>query len=289
MTEALEEYRVRWPLKEYHTSGGNTIKYRWHKNDGSDKVLVLLIGTIGNSDAFHEIFSIFAEDYSVLTFDYPEELEHNSQIADAAAELIGSLCEKAWLLGQSLGGFVAQIITKRHPDLVEGLVLSNTASLAKDMSPAAFSSLGEQITAQSINQKLVSIAPMDLIKRRLTTVDPKLEASFTESQKARSEAFSQLTMDTLTRERLRHSLTMVTDLPMQFGMLPEDFAFLEGRVLLLLSPDDTMFFSEDCRKALIELMPSPAVDRSLTGGHLAIFLDPEAYASKVSAFIKGAS
>ena len=31
-------------------------------------------------------------------------------------------------MGQSLGGVVAQVIASRHPEVVEGLVLSNTCS-----------------------------------------------------------------------------------------------------------------------------------------------------------------
>ena len=285
MTVTLEEYRAKWPFQTFVTAEGTEIRYRRHENPKSDKVLVLLIGTIGNSDAFYEIFGTFAEDYSVLTLDYPEELEHNSQIADAIAELIESLGLRVWLLGQSLGGFVAQIIAKRHPDIVEGLVLSNTASLAKDMSPEAFRFLGDMIMSQSINRRIVSVAPVEFIKKKLTAVDPELEASFSPEQKLRSDAFAQLTMDTLTKERLRHSLTMLVDLPKQYGMLPEDFARFEGRVLLFFSPDDTMF-SAECRDALVNLMPSPVVDHSLTGGHLAIFLDPGRYAERVSEFIK---
>ncbi len=272
---------------EFTAPAGGVIKYRWHKNPASDKTLVLLIGTIGNSDAFWKHFGILAEKYSVLTFDYPEEIEHNNQIADCIAQLIRSLGGKVWLLGQSLGGFMAQIIAQRHPGIVEGLVLSNTACLAKDMKPAAVLALNDLIAAQSINQKLVSIAPMDIIKKKLLTVDTKLYESFTDSQKEHSDAFSELTEQTLTRGRIKHSLTMLVDLPKQFGMVPDEFAYLEGRVLLLLSPDDTMF-SEDCRDELIELMPSPAVDRSLTGGHLAMFLEPEEYAAKVSEFIESA-
>ena len=284
MSITIEEYRRMWPVREYEAPSGGVVKYRWHENKDSDTAVALLIGTIGNSDAFCEHFGLLAEKYSVLTFDYPEEIERNNQIADCLSELIGSLCGRAWLLGQSLGGFMAQIIAQRHKDIVEGLVLSNTACLAKDMDPAAVLALHRLTEAQNVNLKLVSIAPMDLIKKKLLAVDSALFESFSESQRAHSEAFSELTSRTLTKDRLKHSLTMVVDLPKQFGMVPEDFAYLKGRVLLLLSPDDTLF-GEECRAELVKLMPSPIVDSSLNGGHLAIFLQPEEYCAKVSEFI----
>ena len=284
MSITVEEYRRMWPAREFEAPSGGVIRYRWHENKDSDTAVALLIGTIGNSDAFYEHFGILAEKYSVLTFDYPEEIEHNNQIADCLSELIESLCGKAWLLGQSLGGFMSQIIAQRHRDVVDGLVLSNTACLARDMDPAAVLALHRLTEAQNVNLKLVSIAPMELIKRKLLAVDSSLYESLSDSQKAHSEAFSRLTSETLTKERLKHSLTMLVDLPKQFGMGPEEFAFLEGRVLLLLSADDTLF-SKECRAELVRLMPSPAVDSSLTGGHLAIFLQPEVYCAKVSEFI----
>ena len=54
------------------------------------------------------------------------------------AELLSKLNVKAWLVGQSLGRVVAQIIAKNHPEVVAGLVLSNTCSLAKDMGDEAY-------------------------------------------------------------------------------------------------------------------------------------------------------
>ena len=49
------------------------------------------------------------------------------------SELLHCLKEKVWLIGQSLGGIVAQIIAVHHAEVVEGLVLSNTCSLSKAM------------------------------------------------------------------------------------------------------------------------------------------------------------
>lgn len=76
---------------------------------------MLLTGGIGLSDLFYKHFDRFARDFSVLTFDYQLPFENNAQFADAVAELLGHLEERAWLVGQSLGGVVAQIIARRHP------------------------------------------------------------------------------------------------------------------------------------------------------------------------------
>ena len=88
----------------------------------------------------------------------------------------------------------------------------------------------------------------------------------------------------LTRQYLRHMLGLLSDLPSYYGMVPAQFEYLRGRVLLIFSPDDTMF-TEACRASLVFLMPKPAVDRSFSGGHMAIFLDPQKYSETVISFI----
>ena len=70
------------------------------------------------------------------------------------AELLQRHGERAWLVGQSLGGVVAQIIAARHPEVVEGLVLSNTCSLARDMGDEAYSHLKKMMEGQKKSKKL---------------------------------------------------------------------------------------------------------------------------------------
>ena len=64
----------------------------------------------------------------------------------------------------------------------------------------------------------------------------------------------------------------------------QHFAPWEGRVLLILSEDDTTF-TPACREDLIALMPSPTVVTDLTGGHLALMVRLEQYADLVTKFI----
>ena len=88
----------------------------------------MLTGGIGLSDLFYLHFERFAKDFSVITFDYQIQFENNAEFAAAVAELLKKLDEKVWLVGQSLGGIVAQIIAKNYPGIIEGIVHSNTCS-----------------------------------------------------------------------------------------------------------------------------------------------------------------
>lgn len=137
----LAEFRRAYPETTFTVSSGKPFVYRYYKNPQAKATLVLLTGGIGLSDLFYKHFARFARDFSVLTFDYQLPFENNAQFADAVAELLTHLKEKAWLVGQSLGGVVAQVIAQRHPEVVAGLALSNTCSLSGSMSEEGYRDL----------------------------------------------------------------------------------------------------------------------------------------------------
>ena len=91
-------------------------------------------------------------------------------------------------------------------------------------------------------------------------------------------------MDLLTKPYEQHMIDFLCDAEHYFGMTRNDFAPWEGRVLLILSEDDTTF-TPACREDLIALMPSPTVVTDLTGGHLALMVRLEQYADLVTKFI----
>lgn len=95
----------------------------------------------------------------MLTFDYQIQLADNSEFADAVEELLCHLKEKVWLVGQSLGGVVAQVIAARHPEVVDGLVLSNTCSLSGSMSETGYHDLMKIIEGQRKFKKWLAVLP----------------------------------------------------------------------------------------------------------------------------------
>ena len=144
----LAEFRWTYPTATFTVSSGKTFTYRYYQNPQAKATLVLLTGGIGLSDLFYKHFARFAGDFSVLTFDYQLPFRDNGEFADAVAELLLHLKEKVWLVGQSLGGVVAQVVASRHPEVVEGLVLSNTCSLSGSMSETGYQDLIKMIESQ---------------------------------------------------------------------------------------------------------------------------------------------
>ena len=155
----LAEFRRTYPTATFTVSGGKPFTYRYYQNPQAKATLVLLMGGIGLSDLFYKHFARFAGDFSVLTFDYQLQFGDNGEFADAVAELLRHLKEKVWLVGQSLGGVVAQVIASRHPEAVEGLVLSNTCLLSGNMSKAGYQDLMKIIESQRKFKKWLAFLP----------------------------------------------------------------------------------------------------------------------------------
>lgn len=282
----LVEFRRAYPAAVFTLSGGKPFTYRYYKNPNAKATLALLTGGIGLSDLFYKHFARFAKDFSVLTFDYQIQFADNGEFADTVAELLRHLKEKAWLVGQSLGGVVAQVIAFRNPEVVEGLVLSNTCSLAKDMGDEASSHLKKMMESQKKSKKLLSVLPFSLFKRLMKwAVMKKKTDGFTPQEKAVMEELCGAMLELLTKPYEYHMIDFLCDAENYFGMTEQDFARWDDKVLLILSEDDTTF-NQACKDALIAIMPHPTVVTNLTGGHLALMVRLERYAELVTEYIR---
>lgn len=281
----LNEFRKLYPVQTVSLSSGKEFTYRYYKNVQAKATVVLLTGGIGLSDLLYRHFDRFAGDFSVLTFDYQVQFEDNGEFAEAVSELLRRLGEKAWLVGQSLGGIVAQIIASRHPESVDGLVLSNTCSLSQSMSRDAYDYLLHMIESQKRFRKLLPVLPFALFKRLMRQAVMKKVEVLTPSERAVMGELCDAMVQLLAKPYERHMIDFLVDAQNYFGMTREDFARWDDRVLLILSEDDATF-SPDCKASLVDIMPNPTVVTDLEGGHLALLVRLERYADLVTGYIR---
>lgn len=281
----IVEFRKKYPTDTLILSSGKSFTYRYYKNSQAKATVVLLTGGIGLSDLFYLHFERFTKDFSVITFDYQICFTDNEEFAQTVSELLHCLKEKVWLIGQSLGGIVAQIIAAHHAEVVEGLVLSNTCSLSKDMSPSAYKHLMNMIKSQKNFKRLLSFLPFSMIKRLIRrAVMNQTTSGFTQKEKELMEELCDVMMKILTKPYELHMIDFLIDAKNHFGMSRENFFPWENKVLLILSEDDTTF-TQECKDALISVMTNPTVVTNLTGGHLALLVRLDEYTKCISSYI----
>ena len=110
-----------------------------YSDTGKGTAIVLLHGFLENSTMWHYFAGEFAKKYRVITVDllghgqtgclgYIHTME---DMADAVHAVLHELrIRKAVFMGHSMGGYVALAFAELYPDMVKGIVLQNSTSLA---------------------------------------------------------------------------------------------------------------------------------------------------------------
>ena len=277
-------YNKTYPM-QHMTLHDSVFAYRYYQNPHEKATVVLLTGGIGFSDLLYRHFEAFTDSFSVLTFDYQPQYATHTQLADAVAELLTKLGKRAWLIGQSLGGFVAQIIARSHPEVVSGLVLSNTGSLSLSMNLSAQDAMLKLLQGQKLMKRLLKYVPFPLYKKAAKKLLLSMRApDFTPEENAVIEEVCDSMMERLNKPYESHMIELLLDTQTHFGMAPDDFLPFRDKVLLILSQDDKTF-PEDVKQSLIDIMPEPTVVTGLEGGHLALLVRLKEYIRTVTEFI----
>lgn len=288
MKKEFEEYNKLAPVKTVKVNGGE-FAYRYYKNPNPEVnvTLIMLAGGTGLGDGFFAIAKSFMDKYSIISFNYPMDFKDNVATADAIAELIKYLkAENVYLWGQSYGGLLAQIIAKRHPETVKGLILTSTASLSNDLRYEGIKRFFEMVNEEKEkkNKRLYGNFPMFLLPALMNLAFKKHLKNAPETQKAIKELMKQI-KPSMTNEYFVHMDTLLGDLRNSFGTHhKEDFEYLKGRVLII-EPDDDKTFTDDIKVALINIMTEPKVVRDLKGGHLAMMLNPDEMLGIINEFL----
>jgi len=102
-----------------------------------EKVMVFLMGltvrSIMNQERYiAKTHEIFADDYTVYVFDRKRNMKYGYNMYDMAEDTADAMMQlglkDVYMLGESQGGMIAQILTLNHPELVKKLVLVSTSS-----------------------------------------------------------------------------------------------------------------------------------------------------------------
>ncbi len=281
----FEKYDKTYPMQEMIIDG-LSFKYRYYKNPKSDVTLVLLTGGIGLSDLLCVHFELFAEHFSVITFDYHSQYKTVDQLCNTISRLLSELNIKVWFVGQSLGGFIAQVMAQKYPWVTEGLVLSNTGTLSKDLNTKGYDSLLTMMQSTKKSIRLLRFIPFSLFKKLLRKkIISKYGSTFNDHDKKVLIELCDIMDGMLTKNYELHMMNLLIDLKNHFGLTKENMAFLHKKCLLILSDDDKTF-NNDVKLALIDIMPSPTLVSNLVGGHLSLLVNPSEYVSIITEYIQ---
>ncbi|GKX27752.1 hypothetical protein SH1V18_02320 [Vallitalea longa] len=287
MKEEFEKYNTLMPIKHAHIDNED-FPYRYYRNvnPAKDITLVFLAGGTGLADSFFLLFSSFADKYNLLIFNYPKAFNTNAKLADAFAELLMQLdIHNVYLVGQSYGGLFAQVMAKRHPESLKGLILSGTCSMYNDLTYKGIANIIKFISPKKLKKNLRKdrLVPNILLPPFLKLVFKKVSSQYKTAQNF--NPVIDLLRDSINKEYWYHMDLLLGDLMNVYGThKPADFKSFQNEVMLIFSEQDT-FFCDELREALIRLMPKSTVVNNIDGGHLALMINPENYIDMINTFI----
>ena len=257
----IRRFHQKYPNQSVNIDGKD---YLYILAGSGATVVVLLSGGFGVSSAWFRHVPLLAKKYTVLTFDYPIEYDNNAALADWFAKLTAILkLPPVVLVGQSYGGCLAQIIAKRYPDIIKGMVLSNTAALTS----VTKNELQAMAGKLKYLYRLVKTLPYSWLKPLfLKKSMAKVKEGTTEEQDYIKSVFKDL-FAPYTKQKELQMQRLLLGLMDEASYTPNDFMQLEGKTLLLISPDDKTF-SDESKQQLIQLMPNTIVNTSIRGGHI---------------------
>ena len=144
------------------------VEIYWESH-GQGEPLLIISGVGGSTWSYEESISAWSPHFRVLVFDNmggglsskPDRPYSISQMADhAAAVLDEAQAERAYVVGLSMGGMIAQELALRHPERICGLVLGCTHCGGSERVPPA----PEVIRRFSDNKGL---SPEEIVEKNL--------------------------------------------------------------------------------------------------------------------------
>lgn len=112
-----------------------SLNVRWHTwtyltGGCGERVALLLHGSESDAESLFGMMSLLERHYTVIAPTYPDELTSLDDICVGLAALLEHVGAPALVVGYSMGGYLAQALAERRPDLVERLALCNTGGPA---------------------------------------------------------------------------------------------------------------------------------------------------------------
>ena len=277
-TQDVQQFKATHPYKRLRV-GQATFNYLLC--GAGRHTLVLLVGGMGVSEMWLHYIEALEADYQILTFDYPLEYETNAALCAGIRALMDRLgIGKGVMVGSSYGGYLAQIFARRYPEKTEALALFSTAGLCEN----TLAGLRARYKHIGLLLGVMRVVPYGWLKPIYKKVGMKHIVNATEAEyRYLKELFDDVFRD-YTKEMDLHMTRLLADIVSETPLRGEEFAYLDGKVLLILPEgDDT--FTPGMQRELVESMPHPHVVEQADGGHVATILHVAQYTDAIRAFM----
>ena len=267
--DRLDVFRGRYANKTL-TTGGVDWKYR--ALGGDSQPLLMLPGAELVNDMNFDLASALAARFRIVYPAYPR-VQSLEDLADGAAAILRALrMPRAWVLGTSFGGAVAQLMVRRHQDAIERVVLSNSGVPLKNLV------LGRQLANAALG-----LMPWQMLGRTLARKTVELLRAPAAEQPFWQHYARQLYEEHLTRDDVMTNLRIQLEYHQRYRFTPQDLANWRGKLFVIESEND--IFSPARRKALHDVYPQATVHTFRDAGQAPAVSRPSEYIEVLGRFL----
>jgi len=125
-------------------------KFKWIEEGDGGQPIILLHGLMGGADNFGEMVDFISEKYHVYGLDL-KLFEGNilkvsvKNLSDYLHEFMKKIgLKSAVLIGNSMGGHIALIFAKEHPEMVDAMILTGSSGLFENSLGSSFPRRGDK-------------------------------------------------------------------------------------------------------------------------------------------------
>lgn len=278
----IEEFKNTHPSREISV-GGSTFSCMLCGNENSDKTLVYLVGGTGLPVIWLNHIKAMEKDYRILTLDYPMDIKSLEELADKAARLVLQLeLKNPVYIGASLGGFIAQLIAKKHPEAVHGICLYSTCSLSAN----SIADMKKQYKIYGLLLFMMKILPYSWLRKMMISISLKqigIEDEAPEDKKYMEDLFRWV-YSQYTKKFDYHLTSLIATVVDLEPFTKEQYDCLCHNALLVLPTDDKAF-SDEAKKDLRNMMPYAKIE-NIKGGHTATLYKVDGYVNATRRFLE---
>ena len=284
MRDFREEYKAflrEYPYKTIEVDGV-TVRYQRGGKEGAPTVL--FFHGLEMQEMWMPYVLHFREKYGFLIYEYPfftVRLEEQIEFLRKMLDKLG--IEEVILLGASDGGVNAQMFAKKYPEMVKAMILTTTLTLDSDY----IRNIKKEWIKGPIMINLMKIMPAKTLMKQLIKLSPKFLEYETPENKAYGISFYEtVASDLQYKKRFIHSYTCVFMLRNCEYFKKEDFAYLHGKVQILV-PEHDIFKKEDQEILAALFRDLDARIEDAPGGHVGFIVQADAYLEKIDNFLAG--
>lgn len=247
----------------------------------SPKTIVILPGLYGIPDSLFKHITELEKNFTVLAINYPEAFKTIDELSSAIAHLLKFLeLPNIYLYGHSYGSFVAQCVAKNHPDIVSGIILSNSEPIIKDTIPALEKKWMKYIYPGIITPKTTppAIFKKSVIKNIMQYIPEKHDLDSTYLQE-----YLNMILSKVSAEKILSIKSIVLDYIKNYNYTKQDFSNLKSRVLILSARDDII-----CRPNTIDILSDLfmyPINNDIDGGHFSPLINPSQSTTLIRGFL----